>query len=176
MKRIPFLISLLILALTARATVFLAPNNPPATISLSWDPSPSPLVVTYKLYSGTAGPRQYTAALTVGSVLNFTVTNLIRGATNYFAVTAIDGGGLESVFSNEIAFAPPAPPLPPAALLPPIELSIQTRPNASAGLWADAGMFWTLTPAQARQFFRLQISPGQVIAAAARPATPPKAK
>jgi fibronectin type 3 domain-containing protein len=80
--------------------------SPAASVTLAWDASPSPNVVGYRLYYGTAS-RAYTHSLATGSATTVTVSNLVRGTTYYFAVTAIDEFGLESDFSEEISYMPP---------------------------------------------------------------------
>lgn len=60
----------------------------------------------YKIYYGTS-PGVYTNVLDVGltatpNVPQFLVTNLLNTVTYYFAVTAYNLGGQESLFSNEV--------------------------------------------------------------------------
>jgi hypothetical protein len=68
---------------------------------LSWDPSPSPDVVGYKVYIGT-GSRQYTSPIDVGTSLTHKMAGLLSGKTYYFAVTAYNNTQLESAYSNEV--------------------------------------------------------------------------
>ena len=76
----------------------------PGTAILTWTASPSPLVTGYRVYHGTA-PRTYLQArgsgIVVGRVQRHVVTGLSSGVLYYFAVTAIDDDGNESVYSNE---------------------------------------------------------------------------
>ncbi len=78
----------------------------PATYSLtlSWDPSPSPEVVGYRLYYGVVSGA-YTTSLVAGNVATFPVSGLLAGVTYYFALTAIDAEGLESGYSNEVSYS-----------------------------------------------------------------------
>lgn len=66
----------------------------------------------YKVYQGTA-TRVYGTPTDVGNVLTKTITPLADG-TYFFAVTAYDTSGNESVFSNEVSkrvdSVAPAPP------------------------------------------------------------------
>ena len=59
----------------------------------------------YRVYYGTA-PRAYSQArgsgLATGNATSWTVSGLNPGTLYYFAVTAIDGAGNESAFSNEV--------------------------------------------------------------------------
>lgn len=61
----------------------------------------------YKVYYGTVS-RSYTNSVDVGSVQSHTL-NLVAG-TYYFAVTAYDTSGNESVYSNEQSGFIPIPP------------------------------------------------------------------
>jgi len=71
-----------------------------ADVSLAWDPSISPNIYGYKVYVG-SGSRNYGTPITIGNQTEHTVTGLAAG-TYYFAVTAFDGDGNESDFSNEV--------------------------------------------------------------------------
>ena len=86
-------------------------TNPPVTnttgkVTLAWDPSPDSSVVGYKIYLGPVSAG-YTNSVTFGNVTNATITGLVTGSTYYFAATAFDGSGLESVFSNETSYTVP---------------------------------------------------------------------
>lgn len=100
-------------ALTALAQ--LQPTNPPPRVTLAWDQSPDPEVVSYRLYYGVAS-RFYTNSIDA-SATQIQVQLPARGVTYYFAVTAVAGNGLESDFSAEISYTPPVPPAPPAWLM-----------------------------------------------------------
>jgi hypothetical protein len=63
-------------------------------------------VVGYNLYYGGA-TQTYTNTLAVGSVTNAAISGLLPGAEYFFAATAVDGLGVESVFSNEISYQVP---------------------------------------------------------------------
>ncbi len=85
-----------------------------AGVVLAWDPSPSPQVVGYKLHWGGASGA-YTGVLDVGNTNTVTVTNLTIDVLTFFAVTAYDSNGVESLPSNEISYTLPAPPTVPTA-------------------------------------------------------------
>jgi len=90
-------------------TIFSKPGiGNAASVMLAWDPSPDSQVVGYRVYYGVAS-LSYTNSATVGAVTNATVTGLIVGTRYYFAATAYNAAGDESVFSNEITFTPVAP-------------------------------------------------------------------
>jgi hypothetical protein len=71
------------------------------TAILSWEPSPSPKVVGYRVYIGTT-PGVYSWSINVGSATTYTVSNLAVG-NYYFAVRAYSASGAESGYSNEVS-------------------------------------------------------------------------
>ena len=81
-----------------------------ASVALAWDSSPSPNVVSYRIYYGTA-PGTYSQpfgqGVNVGNATTYTVTGLSSATTYYFAATAIDSLGDESQFSNETSATTP---------------------------------------------------------------------
>ncbi len=80
------------------------PSAAPGTARLSWDATPNSNVTGYRVYFGTA-PGAYDqppgAGLNVGNSSSYSVADLTRGQTYYFAVTAIDAEGRESGVSDE---------------------------------------------------------------------------
>jgi chitodextrinase len=72
--------------------------------TLTWGAPSDSRVVGYRVYYGN-GSRDYMQAwgtgAQAGNCTTYVVTNLNRGATYYFAVTAYDASGNESDFSNE---------------------------------------------------------------------------
>ena len=95
------------LALCLSSSAFAA-----SSVTLAWDPSSGTNIAGYKLYYG-GSSGTYTNTLTIGNSTNATVSNLVSGATYYFAATAVDTNGLESAYSNEVGYtnvvsAPPA--------------------------------------------------------------------
>ncbi|MBI4714844.1 MAG: hypothetical protein HY760_02715 [Nitrospirae bacterium] len=75
---------------------------------LTWDPpsanedgTPLTDLSGFKAYYGTAS-GVYGTFVDVGNVLTHTVLNLVEGKIYYFAVTAYDYDGNESLFSNEV--------------------------------------------------------------------------
>ncbi len=96
--------AILLVALTASAQ---GQNS----VTLAWNPSPDSAIAGYRLYQGVAS-RTYTNKINTGSVTTGTVSNLVSGATYFFAVTAYDTNGSESAFSSEVIYTVPASPTP----------------------------------------------------------------
>jgi hypothetical protein len=79
---------------------------PAAQVSLAWDPSVEPDIAGYKVYFGRVS-RSQTESVGVGNTTAYTVMGLLEGTTYYFAATAYDPYGRESVFSNEVSTTTP---------------------------------------------------------------------
>ena len=78
-----------------------ASNAPPWSVTLAWDPSPcTNAIATYYVYFGVACAT-YTNVVAAGTNTTVTISNLVNGATYYFAATVLDASGLESDYSNE---------------------------------------------------------------------------
>lgn len=78
-----------------------------ANVTLAWNTSQATDVVGYNLYYGPASGT-YTNIVSAGSATNITVANLVPGATYYFAATAYDSTGLESIYSAEVSYIVPS--------------------------------------------------------------------
>ena len=73
------------------------------TVTLAWDPSPGTnAIASYNLYYGVASAT-YTNVVSAGTNTTASVSNLVEGATYYFAATAVDINGLESDYSTEVS-------------------------------------------------------------------------
>jgi len=94
----------------AAAAQFLQPTNPPASVTLAWNPVAG--AASYKIYYG-VGSGQYTNVISAGNATNLTIGNLVRGTLYYFAATTVDTNGLESLFSGEVTYRPNSLPQPP---------------------------------------------------------------
>ena len=81
-------------------------NQRQFNVTLAWDPSPDGSVAGYRLYDGVSSGT-YTNVIDVGNATNATVSNLVSGVTYFFAATAYDTNGQESVFSNEVSYTVP---------------------------------------------------------------------
>jgi len=88
------------------------------SVTLAWDHSPggSNVIAGYRVYWGPAS-AVYTNLVAVGYVTNATVKPLVPGVLYFFAATALDKGGLESEFSNEVSYRAPGPPPPALTML-----------------------------------------------------------
>jgi predicted RNA-binding protein with TRAM domain len=73
---------------------------------IQWNQNSDPTVAGYNLYYGGAS-RAYTNMTTVGNTNTTTVGGLLEGKTYFFAVTAYDGDGFESTFSDETIYVVP---------------------------------------------------------------------
>jgi hypothetical protein len=83
---------------------------PQHSVDLSWDSSQTPDVVGYNVYRGGKSGGPYTK---VNPALDPSVTYTdatVQGGQNYYYVTtAVDSGGTESTYSNEVKAAIPFP-------------------------------------------------------------------
>ncbi len=158
MKRLTTLTVLLFFTLAANAATFLFPSNSIPKVTLAWDPSPSTNVASYNVYC--VASRFYTNLVNVVGTNAVTITGLARGATYYFAATALDAIGLESDFSLEVSYTVPAPPLPPT-LHPVLRLAVEVTPKLGEPEWAvdpDLPLI-ALSPDAEQSYYRLKVAP-----------------
>lgn len=73
------------------------------TVTLAWDPNIESDLAGYKMHRGIVS-GVYTDTADVGNVIEFTTGNLNDGTLYFFAVTAYDTTGNESLFSNEVSY------------------------------------------------------------------------
>lgn len=118
--KLPKLIAAASLVVTLIAASLFA-ANPPGSVELEWDQSPSPNV-DYLVYIGTTSGN-YSSSNNVGASLETTIGNLTRGTAYFFSLTAkfntnapAGAVGLESEFTNELTYTPPLGPEPPGTL------------------------------------------------------------
>lgn len=80
-----------------------------ATVSVTWDPVPDLDVAGYRVYYG-GKTRTYTNTVEVTKPnIVAIISGLTFDAPYFFAVTAFNQLGLESDYSVEVAYTPPAP-------------------------------------------------------------------
>lgn len=82
-----------------------SPARADQNVSLGWNPSTN-AVVGYAIHYGGAS-HNYPFRLDVGTNTSVSFSNLQPGQTNFFAVTAYDSTGAESVYSSELAYIVP---------------------------------------------------------------------
>jgi hypothetical protein len=99
------------------------------SVSLAWDADSGTDIAGYRLYYGCASGI-YTNNVDVGNVTTATVSGLANGLTYYFAATAYDTLGLESIYSPEVSYTAASTSNPPAIVL--------TSPLNGAGYTAPA--------------------------------------
>ncbi len=75
-------------------------------VTLTWQASASPDVVGYNVYYGLAS-RSYSARIPAASGTSALISGLSEGQTYYFAVTAYNAAGVESLPSAEISYQVP---------------------------------------------------------------------
>jgi fibronectin type 3 domain-containing protein len=76
--------------------------NTASGATLTWTANTEPDLAGYKIYSGTQS-GVYGAPVTVGKVTSHVLTNLPKGTTYFFTVTACDTAGNESPHSPEVS-------------------------------------------------------------------------
>jgi hypothetical protein len=76
------------------------------SVSFRWSANTEPDVVGYRVHYGVAS-RTYTQILDVGNSTTATITNLLPGTTYYFALTAYNTLGLQSVYTGELVYSVP---------------------------------------------------------------------
>lgn len=111
------------------------------SVTLAWNANTETNLAGYRLYHGLASRSYSTGYVQVlHPVTTATVTNLAAGPTNYFAVTAYTSAGLESDYSDEVAYRvpPPQPPAPPTQFR--IVTSLQAL-NPATSRWTNV---WTV--------------------------------
>lgn len=103
------LLLIILLSGTARA----------ATVMLEWDPSPDADLAGYRVYYQAdsavqpfqgLGASEGTSPVEGGAATSATISGLDPGRSYYFAVTAYNSAGLESVYSNVIQIKESVPP------------------------------------------------------------------
>ena len=74
-------------------------------MTLTWTANGEPDLAGYKVYVGTAsGTYSFPgSAFLPGEVTSYTVSNLPKGQTYFFAISAYDSAGNESTLSAEVS-------------------------------------------------------------------------
>lgn len=79
------------------------------SVSLSWGSSSSSNIVGYNVYRGGASGGPYVTITSANSGTTFVDGSVQPGQTYYYVVTAVDTGGAESVYSNQVQAIIPSP-------------------------------------------------------------------
>ena len=84
------------------------PSPPPApsfgSASLTWNPNTETDLAGYKVHVGTSsGTYTFAGPFDTRATTSYTVGNLPKGQTYYFAISAYDASGNESLFSAEVS-------------------------------------------------------------------------
>ena len=81
------------------------PGPSPGSVTLTWTANREPDIAGYKVYVGTAsGTYSFPgSAFVIGKVTSYTVSNLPMGQTYFFAISAYDSAGNESLLSAEVS-------------------------------------------------------------------------
>lgn len=104
---------------------------------LVWNANTEPDISGYRRYQGT-NPRTYSQWEYLGNTTTNKIPDLTHGQIWYFAVTALNFSGLESDFSNEVAyeFPPPEPPV--------LSVSACTEDSITLAFDTEAGALYTV--------------------------------
>jgi hypothetical protein len=104
-----------------------------ATATVTWDANTEPDLAGYKVHYGTS-PGTYDTTVDVGNVTSYGTPTLTDGTTYYFAVTAYDGTGNQSLPSLEVSLAIPGVNTPPQLTVPPDQTVEATGPLTDVNL------------------------------------------
>ena len=78
----------------------------PYTAIVEWAPNSEADLAGYTVYYGT-DTRIYSTSADVGMSTSHQISGLVEGVTYYFAVTAYNASGAESLYSEEVSFLEP---------------------------------------------------------------------
>jgi hypothetical protein len=90
--------------MTGLMVLFFVERAHAADVTVAWDPNPEPTIKGYFIYYGTSSGN-YSNSINAGNATRCVISGLLQGVTYYLAVTAYDGSGNESGFSNEISYS-----------------------------------------------------------------------
>ena len=114
-------------------------------VLLSWQTNVDSTIAGYNVYYGTSS-RTYDVKISAGNKSSEVISNLLSGSTYYFAVTAYDIFGVESLPSDEVSYTVPLV----TVSNPPVNLSMRSiRADATTKIFSitssgAAPTNWTL--------------------------------
>jgi hypothetical protein len=79
------------------------------SVDLSWGASSSSNVVGYNVYRAGVSGGPYATVMSANSGTNFVDASVQAGQKYYYVVTAVDGSGAESAYSNQVQTVIPSP-------------------------------------------------------------------
>ena len=80
--------------------------NASQSLTLAWSPSPDPSVVGYNIYYGLSS-NAFDNKVSVTGAYSVTINGLVEGFTYFFAATAYNAAGLESLPTEPISYTVP---------------------------------------------------------------------
>lgn len=86
-----------------------------ASLTIEWDANNEEDLLGYRIYWGII-PKKYTESCWVSSLTKYKITGLKDGVRYFFAITAVDFWGNESVFSKEVSAVAGTAPLIPSVI------------------------------------------------------------
>jgi hypothetical protein len=89
-----------------RGGIFLLGYTSFGGVLLEWNPNSESNVAGYRVHIGNTS-HVYNETVDVGIQTRYPLTNLNAGVTYFFAVSAYDVAGLESLLSDEVQYTPP---------------------------------------------------------------------
>ncbi|WP_216847197.1 MBG domain-containing protein [Pedobacter boryungensis] len=115
------------------APIGLVANPGDGLVKLTWAVNNESDLASYEIYGGTsANPTTLLTSIAVGGALSYTDINLTNGTTYFYRITAKDGAGNESAYSNEVSGTPKA------GLVPKLDQTITFAPLSDV-MYGDAG-------------------------------------
>ena len=153
------------------------------SVNLAWDPNPAPDIAGYRLYYGTAS-QTYTQQFDIGNSTAANVSGFLEGTVYFFATTSYNTLGIESMFSNEVAYTTPfqTPTPTPGPTSTPVGISgtisycsnpvFAPVPNVTLTL-AGSGSASTLSDASGSYQFSSLVAGGSYIVGLTKSALPP---
>jgi len=117
-------------------------NAQAAQATLTWNPNSEPDLLGYIVHYGTVSGN-YQVKMDVGNNTQASVSNLQDGGTYYFAVTAYDSSGNDSVYSNEVVYSATAIPACSLSISPASQSFTSSGGSGNVSVATSSGCPWT---------------------------------